>query len=56
MALKTYFCHKLRSQDFRYSKLGNCLYTAIDYAEFRSRSFDAVIRIFDEGGNVIDDS
>jgi len=25
---------------------------AIDYAKFRSRSHDAVIRVYDEGGNV----
>jgi hypothetical protein len=27
---------------------------AIDYAKFRSRSHDAVIRIYDEAGNVIE--
>jgi hypothetical protein len=27
---------------------------AIDYAKFRSRSHDAVIRVYDEAGNVID--
>jgi hypothetical protein len=27
---------------------------AIDYAKFRSRSDDAVIRVYDEAGNVID--
>ena len=27
---------------------------AIDYAKFRSRSHDAVIRVFDEAGNVIE--
>ena len=26
---------------------------AVDYARFRSRSHDAVIRVYDEGGNVI---
>ena len=27
---------------------------AIDYAKFRSRSHDAVIRVFDDAGNVIE--
>jgi len=27
---------------------------AIDYAEFFSRSYDAVIRVYDEAGNVIE--
>jgi hypothetical protein len=27
---------------------------AIDYAKFRSRSCDAVIRVYDEAGNVIE--
>ena len=27
---------------------------AIEYAKFRSRSHDAVIRVYDEAGNVID--
>ena len=27
--------------------------SAIDYAKFRSRSYDAVIRVYDEAGNVI---
>jgi hypothetical protein len=27
---------------------------AIEYAKFRSRSHDAVIRVYDEGGNVIE--
>jgi len=27
---------------------------AIDYAKFRSRSHDAVIRVYDEAGNVIE--
>jgi hypothetical protein len=27
---------------------------AVDYAKFRSRSHDAVIRVYDEAGNVID--
>jgi hypothetical protein len=26
----------------------------IDYAKFRSRSHDTVIRVYDEGGNVIE--
>jgi hypothetical protein len=28
--------------------------SAIDYAKFRSRSHDAVIRVYDESGNVIE--
>jgi hypothetical protein len=28
--------------------------SAIDYAKFRSRSNDAVIRVYDESGNVIE--
>ena len=31
----------------------NAISNAIDYAKFRSRSHDAVIRVFDEAGNVI---
>jgi hypothetical protein len=27
---------------------------AIDYAKFRSRSHDAVIRVYDQAGNVIE--
>jgi hypothetical protein len=27
---------------------------AVDYAKFRSRSHDAVIRVYDEAGNVIE--
>jgi hypothetical protein len=32
----------------------NAVSNAIDYAKFRSRSHDAVIRVYDEVGNVID--
>jgi hypothetical protein len=32
----------------------NAISNAIGYAKFRSRSHDAVIRIFDEAGNVIE--
>jgi hypothetical protein len=32
----------------------NAISNAIDYAKFRSRSHDAVIRVYDEGGNVIE--
>jgi hypothetical protein len=32
----------------------NAISNAIDYAKFRSRSHDAVIRVFDEAGNVIE--
>jgi hypothetical protein len=32
----------------------NAISNAIDYAKFRSRSHDAVIRIYDEAGNVIE--
>jgi hypothetical protein len=31
----------------------NAIINAIGYAKFRSRSHDAVIRIYDEAGNVI---
>ena len=31
-----------------------CERDAIDYAKFRSRSHDAVIRVYDEAGNVIE--
>jgi len=35
-----------------------CGYTkpddAVEYAKFRSRSHDAVIRVYDEGGNMIE--
>jgi hypothetical protein len=27
---------------------------AVDYGKFRSRSYDAVIRVFDDTGNVIE--
>jgi len=32
----------------------NAVNNAISYAKFRSRSHDAVIRVFDEAGNVIE--
>jgi hypothetical protein len=32
----------------------NAISNAIDYAKFRSRSHDAVIRVYDEAGNVIE--
>jgi hypothetical protein len=32
----------------------NAISSAIDYAKFHSRSHDAVIRVFDEAGNVIE--
>jgi len=32
----------------------NAISNAIGYAKFRSRSHDAVIRVYDETGNVID--
>ena len=32
----------------------NAVNNAIGYAEFRSRSHDAVIRVFDSAGNVIE--
>jgi hypothetical protein len=31
----------------------NAISNAIGYAKFRSRSHDAVIRVYDDGGNVI---
>jgi hypothetical protein len=32
----------------------NAVSNAVDYAKFRSRSHDAVIRVYDETGNVIE--
>ncbi len=32
----------------------NAASNAVDYAKFRSRSHDAVIRVYDEAGNVIE--
>jgi hypothetical protein len=32
----------------------NAVTSAIDYAKFRSRSHDAVIRVYDEADNVIE--
>ena len=32
----------------------NAISNAIDYAKFRSRSHDAVIRVYNEAGNVIE--
>ena len=32
----------------------NAVGKAVDYAKFYSRSHDAVIRVYDEGGNVIE--
>jgi hypothetical protein len=32
----------------------NAARNAIGYAKFRSRSYDAVIRVYDEAGNVIE--
>jgi len=32
----------------------NAISNAIDYAKFYSRSHDAVIRVYDESGNVIE--
>ena len=32
----------------------NAISNAVDYAKFRSRSHDAVIRVYDEAGNVIE--
>ncbi len=32
----------------------NAVSNAVDYAKFRSRSHDAVIRVYDEDGSVID--
>ena len=32
----------------------NAVNDAVDYAKFRSRSHDAVIRVYDEAGNVIE--
>jgi len=32
----------------------NAVSNAVDYAKFRSRSHDAVIRVYDKAGNVIE--
>jgi hypothetical protein len=32
----------------------NAISSAIDYAKFRGRSHDAVIRVYDEAGNIIE--
>jgi hypothetical protein len=32
----------------------NVVGNAVDYAKFRSRSHDAVIRVYDEAGNIIE--
>jgi hypothetical protein len=32
----------------------NGVSNAVDYAKFRSRSYDAVIRVYDAAGNVIE--
>jgi hypothetical protein len=32
----------------------NAVSNAVDYAKFRRRSHDAVIRVYDEAGNVIE--
>jgi hypothetical protein len=32
----------------------NSASSAVDYAQFRSRSYDAVIRVYDEAGNMIE--
>ena len=32
----------------------NAISNAVDYAKHRSRSYDAVIRVYDEAGNVIE--
>jgi hypothetical protein len=41
-----------------HSQFGRLWYTkpddAVDYAKFRSRSHDALIRVLDQGGNVIE--
>jgi hypothetical protein len=48
----------LISDTLRFGKLWyiepNAISNAIDYAKFRSRSHDAVIRVYDETGNVIE--
>jgi hypothetical protein len=37
-----------------YGEVLHAINNAIDYAKFRSRSHDAVIRVYDEAGNVIE--
>ena len=32
----------------------NAVSSAVDYAKFRSRSHDAVVRVYDDAGNVIE--
>jgi hypothetical protein len=45
----------MRSRSVRCGTPGQTQSTiAIDYAKFRSRSHDAVIRVYDEAGNVIE--
>ena len=47
-----------RRSDFRCASLRSPVYTkpddTIGYAKFRSRSHDAVIRVYDDAGNVIE--
>ena len=53
-------CSDHRGVDLIFDALpfGGLWYTkpddAVDYAKFRSRSHDAVIRVYDEAGNVIE--
>jgi len=36
--------------------ISNAIANAVDYAKLRSRSHDAVIRVYDEAGNVIENA
>jgi hypothetical protein len=42
------------SDEHRHVWRAGAVSTAIDYAKFRSRSHEAVIRVYDETGNVIE--
>ena len=49
-------CHSAHALPFGRLWYGepNAVSNAVDYAKFRSRSHDAVIRVYDEAGNVIE--
>jgi hypothetical protein len=53
--------HRGVTSDFRCAPFGRLWYgepnaasNAVDYAKFRSRSHDAVIRVYDEAGDAIE--
>jgi hypothetical protein len=53
LAKKRYRLTRNRNHNIR-SASPNAISSAIDYAKFRSRSHDAVIRVYNEAGNVIE--